>query len=52
MNKTLSVLLLCTLASVVLLAACPKRVSIADIEANPSRYSDKEVAIAGTVRDS
>ena len=52
MNKTLSVLLLCTLASIVLLAACPKRVSIADIEANPSRYADKEVAIAGTVRDS
>lgn len=52
MNRKLSVLLLCTLASVLLLAACPKRVSIADIEANPSRYSDKEVAIAGTVRDS
>jgi len=52
MNRKLSVLLLCTLASVVFLAACPKRVSIADIEANPSRYSDKEVAIAGTVRDS
>ena len=33
-------------------AACPKRVSIADIEANPSRYLDKEVAVAGTVQDS
>ena len=33
-------------------AACPERTSIADIEANPSRYQNKEVAIAGTVRDS
>src|SRR5688500_64894 len=33
-------------------AACPDRVSIGDIEANPSRYQNKEVAIAGTVRDS
>jgi hypothetical protein len=32
-------------------AACPKRVSIADIEANPGRYADKEIAIAGTVSD-
>lgn len=34
------------------LAACPERTSIADIEANPSRYQNKEVAIAGTVQDS
>lgn len=33
-------------------AACPDRTSIADIEANPSKYQNKEVAIAGTVRDS
>lgn len=33
-------------------AACPERTSIADIEANPSRYQNKEVAIAGTVQDS
>lgn len=32
-----------------LTAACPKRVSIADIEANPSRYYDKEVGVAGKV---
>ncbi|MEO8042212.1 MAG: hypothetical protein ABI646_06375 [Acidobacteriota bacterium] len=32
--------------------ACPDRTSIADIEANPSRYQNKEVVIAGTVRDS
>ncbi len=33
-------------------AACPERTSIADIEANPSKYFNKQVAIAGTVRDS
>ena len=32
--------------------ACPERRSIADIERNPGRYQDKEVLIAGTVRDS
>ena len=31
---------------------CPKRESIAGIEANPSKYYNKEVGIAGTVRDS
>ncbi len=33
-------------------AACPDRTSIADIEADPSKYQNKEVVIAGTVRDS
>ena len=33
-------------------AACPQRISIADIEANPSRYYDKEVGIAGKVDNS
>lgn len=32
--------------------ACPERTSIADIEANPSKFNNKEAAIAGTVRDS
>lgn len=36
----------------ILSAACPKRVSIADIEANPSRYANKTVAVAGVVQDS
>jgi len=31
---------------------CPERRSIAEIERNPARYQDKEVAIAGVVRDS
>jgi hypothetical protein len=33
-------------------AACPDRTSIADIEDNPSKFYDKEVAVAGTVKDS
>jgi hypothetical protein len=33
-------------------AACPERTSIADIEDNPSKYYDKDVAVAGTVKDS
>lgn len=32
--------------------ACPKRVSIGDIQANPGKYQDKEVGIAGTVQTS
>lgn len=32
-------------------AACPERKSIADIEANPSKYQNKEVAVAGVVQD-
>lgn len=32
--------------------ACPDRVSIADIERNPGKYQNKEVAIAGRVTDS
>jgi hypothetical protein len=35
-----------------LAVGCPDRTSIRDIEANPSRYENKEVVIAGTVRDS
>jgi hypothetical protein len=35
-----------------LLLACPKQTSIADIEANPSKFLNKEAAIAGTVKDS
>lgn len=51
-NKLSAVLLGLTLASVLFATGCPERTSIADIEANPSKYQDKEVAVAGTVRDS
>lgn len=49
--KTKAILLSAILAIGLLTAACPKRTSIGDIEANPGRFSDKEVAVAGTVRD-
>lgn len=53
MNKRLSAaLLIALLCSVLFATACPERTSIADINANPSRFHDKEVAVAGTVRDS
>jgi len=32
--------------------ACPDRKSIAEIEANPGKYQNKEVVVAGIVRDS
>ena len=32
--------------------ACPKRTNIAEIQRNPGKYQDKEVAIAGRVVDS
>jgi len=38
--------------SALFVTGCPERVSIADIEANPGRYQNKEVSIAGVVRDS
>ena len=40
------------LAAVALLTACPSQTTISKINADPARYKDKEVAIAGTVRDS
>lgn len=33
-------------------AACPERRSIADIEANPSKFYNKTVGVAGVVQDS
>lgn len=44
----LPALLLCVLA----LTACPSRTNISKINANPDRYLGKEVAVAGTVRES
>ena len=40
------------LAASLLLTACPSRQTIAKINADPGRYHDKEVAIAGTVTNS
>ena len=33
-------------------AACPDRKSIADIERDPGRFQNKDVVVAGTVKDS
>lgn len=40
------------LAAVVLFTACPSQTTISKINADPARYRNKEVGIAGTVRDS
>lgn len=32
--------------------ACPKRTSIGELEANPGKYQNKEVAVAGIVKTS
>lgn len=50
--KRISILLSLVLMIGLFAAACPKRTSIADIENNPSKYYEKEVAVAGTVKDS
>jgi hypothetical protein len=50
MTKAILVGLILTIGLIT--AACPKRESIASIEANPSKFYNKEVGIAGTVRDS
>ena len=53
MKKTTTIFLLVTIAALALFATgCPERRSIADIEANPSKYQNKEVVIAGRVVDS
>jgi hypothetical protein len=53
MNKFTKVFLVTLVLAIGILAtACPKRTSIGDIEANPSRFYDKTVAVAGTVENS
>jgi hypothetical protein len=53
MNKKFTVLLLSIVAaSALLLSGCPDRTSIADVEANPSKYENKQIVITGTVKDS
>lgn len=51
-NVTKVFLLAAVLSAALFGAACPQRTSIADIEANPSKYYNKQVVIAGTVKDS
>ena len=53
MKTITSVLLFAVIAGAGLITtACPERRKISDIERDPGRYQDKEVAIAGVVRDS
>ncbi len=53
MNRFTKVTFLCLILLVgIFAAACPKRTSIADIEDNPGKFQNKEVAIAGVVKDS
>ena len=54
MARTCTTLFLLALivAATLLLAGCPPRVSIADINRDPGRYADKEISIAGRVVDS
>ncbi|MBA3768116.1 MAG: hypothetical protein H0W99_14270 [Acidobacteria bacterium] len=40
------------LVGVLFLTACPNRETISKINADPGRYRNKEVAVAGTVTDS
>jgi hypothetical protein len=48
-----TVILVAGLALAALIAtACPQRRTIADIQAHPGKYDNKEVAVAGVVRDS
>ena len=51
-NKTKTILCGLMLSMIAFVAACPERRSIADIESNPSKYLNKSVAVAGTVKDS
>jgi len=45
-------LLVFALTTALFAAGCPERTSVANIEANPGKYQNKEVVVAGTVRDS
>lgn len=47
-----TVFLTLILAGTLFVTACPSREKISKINADPARYRDKEVAIAGTVTDS
>ncbi len=49
-QKTFAAILL--VAATILLAACPPRVKIADINRDPGRYANKDVSIAGRVSSS
>jgi hypothetical protein len=45
-------MIIAAIAGALFLVGCPERTTIGDIERNPSKYQNKEVAIAGRVTDS
>ena len=49
-HKTVAVVVV--LLTMLLLAGCPPRVSIADINRDPGRYLDRDISIAGRVSNS
>lgn len=49
-QKTIAAVLL--VMTTLLLAACPPRVSIADINRDPGRYANRDISIAGRVSNS
>lgn len=51
-NITRALLISLVALTAIFAAGCPERQSIADIEANPGKYQNKETAIAGVVLDS
>ena len=51
-NFSKVILLVVVLCAGLFATGCPQRKSIAEIEANPARYQNREVIIVGTVRDS
>jgi hypothetical protein len=50
--RTKSILMILILAATLLASACPSRVSIGKILANPTKYSEKDVVITGRVTNS
>jgi hypothetical protein len=53
MKRFSTSLLIVTIAAAVLLTAgCPDRKSIADIERDPGKYQNKDLVVAGVVKDS
>lgn len=52
MKTVTTTLLLVAIAALALFATgCPQRTSIADINANPGKYQNKEIVVAGVVKD-
>src|SRR6202012_958124 len=49
LNRVLSAV--CLMAAMCMIAGCPTRTSIADINKDPGRFANKDVSITGTVSE-